>query len=154
MFLSNLAENNGSGFGIDAGILKDNFPFENFSIGGVIQNLGFGIKFRSEKENLPLNFKIAASYLLNFEKFVGIKFLFDFNIPNYYKIYPGIGCEFDWGFTKDIGLQLRTGYKINQDLGFLAGLTFGLGIKYNLFSIDYAYVNYDVLESMNKITLV
>jgi len=152
LFLSNLAGEKITSFCFDIGFLKEDVFIKNLSVGGVIQNIWFRIKYRNLSESMPLNFKIATSYLLNLRK-NQIKFMFDLNVPSYYEIYSGIGTEFEYKIGKDFGLQLRAGYKINQDLGVLSGFTCGAGIKYFVFSLDYAFVNYDVLENVNKITL-
>ncbi len=52
-------------------------------------------------------------------------------------------------------LSLRGGYKFNYEEG---NLSFGAGFKYNAgfanLRVDYAYVNYDYLQSPHRISLL
>jgi hypothetical protein len=52
---------------------------------------------------------------------------------------------------------VRAGYKYNSamsTLGPLAGLTLGGGFRYNIFSIDYAFVPYGDLGYTHRISMI
>ena len=66
--------------------------------------------------------------------------------PIDYVLYSSVGAEYIW---RDM-LFVRTGTHLGHDT---AGFTFGGGIKWNLISVDYAYVNYGVLKETHQFGL-
>ena len=66
--------------------------------------------------------------------------------PIDYTVYGGIGLEYSW---RDIAF-IRGGTKLFHDT---AGLSMGGGLKWSIFEIDYAYVNYGVLEETHQFGL-
>ena len=63
--------------------------------------------------------------------------------PIDYTVYGGMGAEYSW---RDIGF-FRVGTHIGHDT---AGISVGGGIKWSMFAVDYAYVNYGVLEETHQ----
>jgi hypothetical protein len=55
--------------------------------------------------------------------------------PIDYTVYGGIGLEYSW---RDMAF-IRGGTKLFHDT---AGLSLGGGLKWSMFTVDYAYVNY------------
>ena len=63
--------------------------------------------------------------------------------PIDYTVYGGLGVEYSW---RDIAF-IRGGTKLFHDT---AGLSLGGGLKWSMFAVDYAYVNYGVLEETHQ----
>jgi len=63
--------------------------------------------------------------------------------PIDYVLYWSIGAEYSW---RETGF-FRAGTHIGHDT---AGLSLGGGLKWNMFVVDYAYVNYGILEETHQ----
>jgi len=63
--------------------------------------------------------------------------------PIDYVLYWSIGAEYSW---KDM-VFLRSGTHLEHDS---AGLSLGGGLRWNYISVDYAYVNYGILEETHQ----
>ena len=63
--------------------------------------------------------------------------------PIDYTVYGGLGVEYSW---RDIAF-IRGGTKLFHDT---AGMSLGGGLKWSIFKIDYAYVNYGILEETHQ----
>ena len=63
--------------------------------------------------------------------------------PIDYTVYGGIGLEYSW---RDIAF-IRGGTKVFHDT---AGLSLGGGLKWSMFAVDYAYVNYGILKETHQ----
>ena len=63
--------------------------------------------------------------------------------PIDYTVYGGLGVEYSW---RDIAF-IRGGTKLFHDT---AGLSIGGGLKWSMFAVDYAYVNYGILEETHQ----
>ena len=63
--------------------------------------------------------------------------------PIDYTVYGGVGVEYSW---RDMAF-IRGGTHLFHDT---AGLSFGGGVKWQIISMDYAYVNYGILEETHQ----
>jgi len=63
--------------------------------------------------------------------------------PIDYTVYGAVGAEYSW---RDMAF-LRCGTKIAHDTG---GMTLGGCLKWSMFAVDYAYVNYGILEETHQ----
>ena len=63
--------------------------------------------------------------------------------PIDYTVYGGIGLEYSW---RDMAF-IRGGTKLFHDT---AGLSLGGGLKWSMFAVDYAYVNYGILKETHQ----
>ena len=63
--------------------------------------------------------------------------------PLDYILYWSMGAEYSW---RDIGF-IRAGTHIGHDT---AGLSVGGGLKWSMFAVDYAYVNYGILNETHQ----
>jgi hypothetical protein len=63
--------------------------------------------------------------------------------PIDYTVFGGIGLEYSW---RDIAF-IRGGTRLFHDT---AGLSLGGGLKWSMFAVDYAYVNYGILEETHQ----
>ena len=62
-------------------------------------------------------------------------------------VYGGIGVEYSW---QEIAF-IRAGTHLNHDT---ADLSLGGGLKWNIFAVDYAYVNYGILEETHQFGII
>jgi len=126
-------------FGWDLGIKIDLGKSYNIlrgvSLGCSVKNIGTGLKFDKEKAPLPLSYGVGVGVkreLLGEELNLGV----DMNIPNDNSMYVGAGLEY---WIKDI-IAVRAGYNSKKDIS--NGLSLGIGIKADIFSMNYAFVDY------------
>ncbi|PKN01124.1 MAG: hypothetical protein CVU77_06520 [Elusimicrobia bacterium HGW-Elusimicrobia-1] len=130
-------------------------------LGAVIQNIGTQLKYVNEGDPLPTTFTLGAKYTLPvnskldecFKIDHGVNFNLDVNYVNDSGAIGRFGIEYARNFG-EFGCALRTGYKTNvAGLTGSAGLTAGLGLEYNDYSLDYAFVTYGVLTDVHRISL-
>ncbi|MEW5693013.1 MAG: PorV/PorQ family protein [Candidatus Hydrogenedentota bacterium] len=119
---STIASYDAEAIGLDAGLL---FRFnEKLSIGASLRNIGSGIRFIRQKDDLPLNFQAGIGYT----PFKNWNILFDINKSiddDKFRIH--LGTEY-W-FLGRYGI--RVGYRDVDDMGGdVDGLTAGLGLRF------------------------
>ena len=138
-------------FYFNIGLLYQVKKVKGLSLGFAIQNLGTSLKFIEKDSPLPLNFKFGAGYKVYSDKNNSILTALDVNVPIDNKINLNIGGEY---WFKDM-LAVRIGYKtlIVSELGGLAGLSAGLGFKWQDYNLDYAFVPYGDLGSTHRISI-
>ncbi len=66
--------------------------------------------------------------------------------PIDYTVYGGVGLEYSW---RDIAF-VRGGTRLYHDT---AGLSLGGGLKWSMFEVDYAYVNYGILKETHQFSI-
>jgi len=148
-----LEEESSFAFGIDIGVIGSLGRWlrvkglEELTCGINLQNLGSKVKFQKEAGNLPLNLKFGVGIT---KEVLGdpLTVAIDGNIPNDNGFYGSLGIEY---WVRDL-IGLRLGYKSGQDLG--NGLSFGGGIKVNIFQLDYALVHCGELGYTHRIGIV
>jgi len=128
----------GGDLGIKVDLGKRYNVLKGISAGCSVKNIGTGLKFDKERAPLPLSYGIGVGVkreLLGEELNLGI----DMNIPNDNSMYVGAGLEY---WIKDI-IALRIGYNSKKDTS--NGISLGVGIKADIFSMNYAFVDYGEL---------
>ncbi len=152
---------------LDIGILAKTF-LEGFDIGVVFQNISY---MKLNNAPLPLNLKFGISYKLKrlFTSETDPKDNFTFALDGILPIVPAnmpfklhTGIDYTANIS-DINFSIRAGYRFNgnaqfiSDLGALAGLTVGGGIRKSFegvdAAIDYAYVPYGILGNSHRMGL-
>lgn len=122
-----------STFALDAGA---QYRFSDFlQLGGSVHNLGPGLKVRQEKDPLPLLARAGAAMILSTD----CLFEFDLSFPrdNQPALHAGVDYRLYRGDR--LWLMSRLGYT-SQTLhvrGF-AGPSFGLGLSWSRFALDYS----------------
>jgi hypothetical protein len=112
----------------------------------VVQNLGTKIG----PDSLPLTLKAGAT-----RKFLQDKLTFASDLDwlvNDERFYLGLGAE----YALNGNLSFRAGYQAGRSadkLGGLTGLGAGLGLKFDKFAFDYAYVPFGDLGDTHRVTL-
>ncbi len=151
----------------DIGILAKTF-LEGFDIGVVFQNISY---MQLNGAPLPLNLKFGISYKLKklFTSELDPKDNFTFGLDGILPIVPAnmpfklhLGIDYTVNIS-DFNFSIRTGYRFNgnaqfiSDLGALAGLSVGGGIRKNFegvdAAIDYAYIPYGILGNSHRMGL-
>ena len=159
----------GTSYAIDFGYLKKEFLWKRLAVGAALQNLGPTIAYidADQADPLPQNLKVGIAYDIFQTEFNGLRFSMDLNkslvgIPKgddnkrdpFYlslftswtdqklsteidEIIVNVGLEYQYGSW----VSLRTGF--NRDKYFGEGkmfMTFGAGLKYNIFQFDAAFM--------------
>jgi hypothetical protein len=129
---------------------------ESFRFGMSIKNFSQEFQYEQEGFQLPLTYFIGIA-------FDALELAGDFNNdihslmialdaihPRDYAERIHLGAEY---WFKNM-VAVRTGYKFNYDE---EGISFGAGLKYNVsglnLKLDYAYSNFGVFESVNRISI-
>lgn len=122
-----------SGFGFDAGI-HFKTPVERLTVGVALSNIGSVSDLRNEKTKLPSLIRSGAAYALDIPHVQSVLTLTSevWNILPDGTTYGGIGGE--WLF--DHIVAARAGYHFGSES---RKLTAGIGFRYSLLSLDYAY---------------
>ena len=156
---SSLDKYNASAAALDAGIIYTFSSMKDFSIGVSIANLGFTLdNYTSKEERLPLLVQLGLAKRLEHLPLLLTGSFQDMTMneehPTDFLKRFAIGGEFE---VSQI-IKLRLGYQnqINQDVKpvgrtILSGISFGLGIIWRQFRLDYAYSNFGDLGSQNRI---
>lgn len=146
----------------DAGMFFKNFLGQKIQFGIAFNNLPLlRPKYGTEYENSAFNFRIG----FNYHGVVKNKYTYRISlIPaldySYYKSNSyfskaHIGLEFKYRHKlARIAFMLRSGYKLPQDNGYLAGLSVGAGFEFRVFSIDYSFIPYGNLGLSHRITIL
>ncbi len=131
---------------VDAGVLALT-PIDNLTLGAAIRNLGTNVG----PDSMPLAFKGGAAY-----KLLGRRLLLDSDVDwlaTERRGYWSVGSEY-W-ITPN--LAARAGYQLghgsDQLSDRLLGLGAGLGVKFNRFTLDYAFIPYGDLGNTHRATL-
>ena len=101
----------------------------------------------TEKFSLPLTFRLGVkndiigpnSEFMNMGDMHKLTFAMDGINALDYTVYGTMGLEYTWNNMASI----RMGTHLGHDT---AGMSFGFGLDYNRIVLDYAFVNYDVLD--------
>jgi len=134
----------GMDLGIKVDLGKSYDVLRGINLGCSVKNIGSGLKFMREKAPLPVSFGFGLGVkreLLGEELNLGI----DMKIPDDNSIYVGTGLEY---WIKDM-IALRIGYNSEKDAS--NGLSLGIGIKANIFSMNYAFVSYGELGYTHRV---
>jgi len=133
---------------------------DRFGIGAAVQNAGMQMKFIMRREQLPVNIRAGAGYKSRNKKFAGgldlVKPLdaeTEFHAGSEYWL---VKAAPDAAFK---GLIIRGGYRLrgldeNYKLGYLSGLTLGVGLEVFNYRLDYAFILYGDLGSTQRISLL
>jgi hypothetical protein len=115
------------GTGADFGVLYR--VNQRLNLGASVLNAGPDFKLVSEPSRLPLSFRAGASFLWR-------DFLFASDI-----VFPrGGNAKTGWGVERSVhNVALRAGYQTGYDE---KNFSFGLGVGYRNFRLDYAFVPY------------
>jgi hypothetical protein len=131
-----------NGFGFDMGCIISPFAgsgnpiTENLRFGAAILDLGSKIKFQEDKYPLPTQYKAGVGYLLEKKEWQS-NFTVNMDVvkPRDDDTKLHLGTEYELYQI----LNLRVGYQFGYND---KNISFGMGIKYKKYAIDYAFVPY------------
>ena len=120
----------------------------NAGLGISLNNMGVNLTaFDTKKEKAPMNVRLSGGLVIMNDK---LKVGSDVIIPFSDSIKAGVGAEYrllDYVF-------IRAGYKYEkQDLGALAGLRTGFGVKLKAFVIDYSFQPFSKLGNVHQVSI-
>ncbi len=136
-------------FAVDAGLRR---AFGSVQLGAAIRNVGPGLKYDTQRNDLPLRLAFGAAYKFTGGHAVAAELT---NGPRGAGTDVGFGGEYQ--AVKNV--YLRAGYTtqsaITGGTGFDAarGLTLGLGLRRERWNLDYAAVPMGELGSTHRFTL-
>jgi hypothetical protein len=137
----NIDEFTAKGFAVDAGIYHVSL-IDGVKLAAVVANLGPPIKFEDdgftgEEFELPWVIKLGGSFERHYPGIHGdVLLTFDAVLPNDGDVKQHIGAEY--GYDKK--LFIRGGFKGGYDS---QGATFGAGVRYRRYTVDYAMLLVD-----------
>ncbi len=139
-----IADETGFGFGIDLG--ANILVASKIRIAGVVKDIGTSMKYGSTSASLPMSLRAGIAY----SPLKDINVLLDGEYLRFAKPNVHFGIEY---WVKEI-VALRAGLKTKPNEGLQSYYTAGLGIKYQQFFLDYAFVPYSSELGMTHRVLV
>lgn len=141
-----LYKNSMKGIAGDVGLLYRS-PLDTVGIGLSALNIGPQI----DGDPLPLSIRCGGMLRVG-EPFVATA---DIHAPVDDKVSFHVGSEYTLRITRQLSTSLRMGFKdtLIQDLGYVAGLSAGLGLTWYHVRIDYAFVPYGDLGTTHRVSL-
>ena len=148
---SSIAGVKGTGYAVDMGLQRglQGLPI---SVGVAVQNLGPGIKYLSQRDQLPLSvsagimYMPVAGFMLNFD---ARRYVYDkytaYSVGTEYALFGGPGTM--------SGLSLRGGVNGGAGQSAAGAFSAGAGIKLMNMDVDYAMSPEGSLGSAQRITL-
>jgi len=126
------------GGAVDVGIMYLS-PIEELRFGFTASNLGAMSKLREERTKLPSSIRIGSVYLVTISSLSstvtlgldGFKVIADDNV------HVHAGGEFDYNRTFAVRLGYQFGYESK-------GISAGVGIRYNIFKLDYGFTPFSL----------
>ncbi|MBU2531028.1 MAG: PorV/PorQ family protein, partial [Elusimicrobia bacterium] len=138
-----IAHISASGMAFDFGTLYQT-PIENLNISATLQNAGPGITFVQEETPLPTKLSFGVAYNIK-----GLILAADFNLPRDAQPYFNIGTECLFGEI----FALRSGLISQKDLAVPTALSYGFGLQYNNYGLDYAFLPFGELGNTHRISM-
>lgn len=115
-------------------------------LGAAVRNVGTKIQFVSQSEALPGEAAVGAGYELRLDQWRVLPVL-EVDAPYAGSPYGKLGAEATYLIDRGISATGRLGYDTRPvpDLGYVAGLTFGVGVRYGSFAFDAGFQPLGVL---------
>ncbi|HHX15595.1 MAG TPA: PorV/PorQ family protein [Fibrobacter sp.] len=118
-----------------------------FSFGATLTNVGYASPYMTESETPPTALQAGIAAV------IPILSIFDFML--YADAYRRADTESQWLFGGELSykstLVLRSGYSLRPDTE--SGLSAGIGICFDLFSVDYAYQSRPAIKGNHLLSL-
>jgi len=132
----------GSGLGFDVGGICSPFAttgktvLQDLTFGASVLNLGSKIKFEKESFNLPTQYKAGVKYFAE-RKQLQSDFTWSLDLVKSRDDDMKVHLGGEYGLHRTF--KLRLGYQFGYDE---KSISFGMGIKFKKYSIDYAFLPY------------
>lgn len=154
-----LDEYSATGIGIDAGVLF-HLPDQRSRVGLAVTNLGKQTSaYQDIKDGLPTALRAGVRHQLHEAPFL---FVGDVELPTDNKIRFGVGGELKLGATRDhpAPFALRAGFnsqgrdlKTTAEDSGIAGFSFGGGVMWRTYAIDYSFTPGLGLGALHRFTI-
>lgn len=142
MIKQQIADISASGMAVDFGTLYHT-PVDNLSMSATLQNAGPGITFVKEKTPLPTKLSFGCAYNMK-----GLILAADFNMPKDDKAYFNIGTECPVSKV----FAIRSGLISQKDLAVPTALSYGFGLQYTNYGLDYAFLPFGELGDTHRVS--
>jgi hypothetical protein len=156
---STLADASGSTFAADLGALwthATDLGDGPLDVGAAVENLGAPLKLGQSSDPLPLTVRAGGLW----HPTPNLDTALDVVFPVDQDAYAALGVEARFpaamlGSDRPWVASLRGGYDQNRgrDVTGFAGASFGAGVDFSLFRVDYAWLALGALGSSNRVTL-
>jgi hypothetical protein len=141
------------GFAVDLGFIYQSTIMDNLTFAGGVFNLGKErAAFIKTKERLPLNFQFGIS-----KKLAHLPLLYSLSLIKYQE--EDVRFRAGGEFTLSKGLLMRLGYdsvrsdqKVGTEGDRFAGLSFGLGLTVDDYTLDYSLSSFGEVGSLNRLS--
>ena len=140
--------NTGAG---DFGILSPAYFEDSFRWGVSGSNIGGTLKYEQTAENLPMSYRLGATFRPVEPWLLSADAVF----PRDGQPYAALGTEYRFVSLKGNTLSGRMGYNsqnVSSGLGF-TGPSFGIGLGFQVLSVDYAFVPFGGLGQEHMLSL-
>lgn len=149
-FIQSKIENTANAYAFDLGVSTPYMIDDKLLIGLMINNIGNGIKYDQQKEELPMTIRAGASFYINDECVIAA----DIALPKDSDFYIAAGAEYKFIINEEARLSFRGGYNTMSDIKEdLSGITLGIGYSYRNIEIDYAFAPMGFLGNTHRISL-
>jgi len=149
-YISGKIERSAAAFAADIGVKYGVLNEEGLLLGLALQNMGGKMKYVSQADPLPLNFKIGAAYRTQYSWVISA----DADMPSDNALSVSLGGEYSVITDDELTVSGRAGYSSRtKDLDGLAGFTVGAGGSYEGIGLDYAFVPFGSLGNSHKISV-
>jgi hypothetical protein len=125
-----------TGYGIDAGVLYTP-PVDGLSLGCSLTNMGSLSAFRNERIDLPTQIRLGATYAFNVDNMI-------------FRAATALSSELGTSTNHySIGGEVSYDHSVTIRFGYITGIdargfSAGMGIRYSVVTIDYAYVPFSL----------
>jgi hypothetical protein len=156
-FVFDMGSNFNTGiYGLRLGMSVSNFgPDVQFTGEGLDKVVPDSTAISGKLSKITKKFSVPLVFRLGFQKYLigedeesinRLSVSADAINPIDYTVYGGIGAEYIWNNMA----YIRGGTKLFHDT---AGISLGGGLKWGMFEVDYAYVNYGILEETHQFSI-
>ena len=144
--------NSASTLAVDLGVQSKPLMRDRLRLAATATNLLGSLKYDTEKEDLPQEFRVGAGYCATSR----VNLVLDGAFPKSGDAYFGGGVEYKQTWGENWALAGRAGYSTRTagDVSGMTGVTFGLGISRGSLGFDYALVPQGDLGMSHWMTLV
>jgi hypothetical protein len=136
----NLGTRSAGTFAVDAGAILHPTLLPDLTVGAAVRSVGGKLNFIADSEPLPSEVGLSAAYLFRRDGWSAAPAL-DVSLPYAGDPYAKIGVELARPMSEKTAAFLRLGYTTQPavSLGFVSGVTAGVGVRVNKFVFDAAF---------------
>jgi hypothetical protein len=136
---------------LDIGFLSPWLFHERLKLSMTATNLGGQLKYDQESADLPRTYRVGSRLKISDPWFISL----DGVAPNDNQPYMAVGTEYTMKSSQDLSLAFRAGLnsRDTQDLSGFTSFSFGMGVNFHDFSLDYAFLPLGTLGNSNQFSL-